>query len=223
MKIAALIPIKINSERIPGKNIKCFSDGTPLIKLIQRACKGSQLIDATYVYCSEENVQAYLENGIQYLARPSFLDGNDINSNDIIREFIKEIDADIYVETHATGPFTTSASIDACIKAVMSGTYDSAFLAKRIQEFLWQNGKPLNFDLQNFPRTQDLLPLYTEAPGAYVFSRETFLKYGRRVGENAYIHEISALESWDIDFPEDFEIADAIYMRSRIRGASKNP
>lgn len=212
MKVVCLLPIKLNNQRVPGKNIKKFSDGTPLMKLIQKACLASETIDKTYIYCSNPEVQNYIEEGIEFLKRPDFLDGDNANSNDIIREFMKEIDADIYVETHATGPFTTHESIDACVKAVASGVFDSAFMARRLQEFLWQNGSALNFDIQNFPRTQDLKPVYSEAPGAYVFTKRTFLKYQRRVGIHPYIHEVSEIEARDIDYPEDFDIANAIYM-----------
>lgn len=212
MKTVVLLPIKLNNQRVPGKNIKRFSDGTPLMALIQQACLKSQKVDEIYVYCSNPDVKEYILPGVKYLQRPDFLDTDQANSNDIIREFIKTVDADIYVETHATGPFTTAESIDACIEAVASGNYDSAFLAKKIQEFLWQDGTAMNFDIQHFPRTQDLKPIYSEAPGAYVFTRETFEKYDRRVGMKPYIHEISEIESRDIDYPEDFEIANAIYM-----------
>lgn len=212
MRIVALIPIKLNNERIPGKNVKCFSDGTPLMKLIQQACIGSNYVDEVYVYCSDDAVKEYLVPDVKYLKRPFFLDENSINCNDIIQEFIKIVDADIYVVSHATGPFTTSESIDSCVKAVQSGKYDSAFLARRLQEFFWTDGKAMNFDIQHFPRTQDLTPIYSEAPGAYVFSKETFEKYHRRVGIKPYIHEISEIESRDIDYPDDFLIADAIYM-----------
>lgn len=58
--------------------------------------------------------------------------------------------------SHATGVSTRSESIDACVKAVASGKYDSTFLAKRMQEFLWKDGGALNFDIQHFTRTQDL-------------------------------------------------------------------
>lgn len=212
MKTVVLLPIKLNNQRVPGKNIKKFSDGTPLMSLIQQTCLKTKHIDEIYVYCSNPAVREFIIPGVNYLERPSFLDSDKANSNDIIREFIKNIDADIYVETHATGPFTKPESIDACVSAVASGKFDSAFLAKRIQEFLWQDGKPMNFDVQNFPRTQDLVSIYSEAPGAYVFTRDSFEKYGRRVGINPYIHEISEIESCDIDYPEDFEIANAIYM-----------
>ena len=212
MKTVAMIPIKLNNERVPGKNIKKFEDGTPLMSLIQKACLGAKKVDEVYVYCSNPNVKDYLEDGVKYLQRPDFLDTNKVNCNDIIREFMKEVDADIYVVSHATGPFTQSNSIDACVDAVASGEYDSAFLARRLQEFLWCKGTAMNFDIQHFPRTQDLEPIYSEAPGAYVFSKDTFTKYDRRVGMHPYIHEISEIESRDIDYPDDFDIANAIYM-----------
>lgn len=212
MRIVAMIPIKLNNERVPGKNIKKFSDGTPLMELIQKACLNTEKINDTYVYCSQKNVQDYILDGVKYLKRPEFLDTGSVNCNDIIREFMKEVDADIYVVSHATGPFTKASSINRCIEKVMSGEYDSAFLAKRMQEFLWANGKAMNFDIQNFPRTQDLMPIYCEASGAFVFRKETFLKYDRRVGIKPYICEIDDIEAVDIDYPIDFEIANAIYM-----------
>ena len=211
MKIVAMIPIKLNNERVPGKNVKRFSDGTPMMKMIQNACLGTESIDEVYVYCSRQEVQEYILDGVKYLQRPEYLDTNTVNCNDIIREFMRAVDADLYVVSHATSPFTRSVSIEACIQKVASGEYDSAFLAKRLQEFLWQDGTAMNFDIQNFPRTQDLKPVFSESSGAFVFTRESFSKYNRRVGMNPYIHEVDAIEGIDIDYPIDFEIANAIY------------
>lgn len=221
MKVVGLIPVKLSNERLPGKNVKKFDDGTPLINMIQNALLGVALINETYVYCSSEDVKEYLLPGIDFLKRPSYLDGNSANCNDIIQEFIKEVDADIYVVSHVTGPFTQSKSIRICIEKVMSGLYDSAFLARRMQEFLWTNGTAMNFDIQHFPRTQDLPPVYSETPGAYVFPKSTFEKYNRRVGIHPYIHEVSEIESRDIDYPDDFDIANAIYMSILKHNKSK--
>lgn len=211
MKVVSLIPLKLKNERVPGKNLKKFYDGTPLVEFIQKACLGAKRVDEIYVYCSNEDAKDYLLPGVQFLKRPQFLDEDTSNCNDIIREFMKEVAADIYVVTHATGPFTKSESIDACVEKVVSKEYDSAFLAKRMQEFLWQDGKALNFDVQHFPRTQDLKPIYSEASGAFVFPKETFLKYDRRVGIKPYIHEVDLIEAIDIDYPIDFDIANAVY------------
>jgi len=211
VKVVALIPIKLGSERVPGKNIKPFFDGTPLMHLIQRVCLSAMSIDETYVYCSDDCIKEYLLDGIKFLKRPEYLNENTYGSNHIIREFIASIDADIYLETHATAPFALPKSFDICISKVASSGYDSAFCAEPLRNFLWQDGRPINFDINNFPRTQDLPLIYQEAPGAYVFTKETFQVYDRRVGVNPYIHEIGRIEATDIDYPEDFEMANLIY------------
>ncbi|MCD7956296.1 MAG: acylneuraminate cytidylyltransferase family protein [Lachnospiraceae bacterium] len=216
MKTVALIPIKLNSERIPGKNIRPFYDGTPLVYFIQKACLKASMIDEVYIYCSDEQIQKYVLPGVKFLRRPKFLDLDTANANDFIREFMKSVDADIYVNTHATSPFAKPDTIDACVKKVACRGYDSAFCAENLKTFIWQNGKPVNFDPDHFPRTQDLPLIFAETSIAYVFSKETFMKYNRRVGVRPWIQEVGKIEAIDIDYPEDFAIADAVY-RTVIR------
>jgi CMP-N-acetylneuraminic acid synthetase len=83
---------------------------------------------------------------------------------------------------------------------------------------MWHQGEPLNFNAAAVPRTQDLPVYYNEVSAAYVFKRETFEKLNRRVGVNPYICEVSGVECVDIDYPEDFEIANAIYMHILRKG-----
>ncbi len=211
MKTVALIPIKLGSKRVPKKNIKPFFDGTPLMHFIQRTCLESKYIDETYIYCSDESIKDYVLPGVKFLKRPDFLDGDDKNANDIISEFMKNVDADIYVNTHTTSPFAKAETIDDCIAKVASGEYDSSFCAEAIRTFMWEDEKPINFDPNHFPRTQDLPLIYGETCIAYVFKKETFQKYNRRVGIKPFIKEVGKIEAMDIDYLEDFEICDAIY------------
>jgi len=211
MKTVALIPIKLGSKRIPGKNIKPFYDGTPLMHFIQKACLNAGNIDEVYVYCSDEAVIPYVLSGVTFIKRPEFLDGDNINANDFIREFMKTVDADIYVNAHTTSPFAKPETIAECVNKVASGDYDSAFCVEAIKTFMWAEGKPMNFDPDHFPRTQDLPLIYSETSIAYVFTKDSFLKHQRRLGSKPFIKEVSKIEAIDIDYPEDFEIANAIY------------
>ena len=120
------------------------------------------------------------------------------------------IDADIYVYAHATAPFVSLETMKQCVGAVVSGEYDSAFCAVKIQDYLWQKGEPLNFDATNVPRSQDLEPIYRETSGVYVFSKECYLKNRRRIGVNPFVKEVSFKEAVDINNPEDFELAKAL-------------
>lgn len=42
MKTVVLLPIKLDSKRVPQKNIRPFFDGTPLMTFIQKACLESE-------------------------------------------------------------------------------------------------------------------------------------------------------------------------------------
>ena len=208
MKIVALMPIKLKNERCPGKNTRILGD-KPLLQYELEHLKETGLCDSVNVYCSDEAVIPFLPQGVNFVKRPVFLDLPTSNFTQIFETFVNTIDADIYVYAHATAPFITVATMRQCIEAVKSGEYDSAFCAIKLQDYLWKNGEPLNFDATNVPRTQDLEPIYQETSGVYVFTKEVFKKYKRRIGMNPFIKEVSLKEAVDIDNPEDFELAEA--------------
>lgn len=211
MRVVAFVPIKLNNERTPGKNIRPFFDGTPLVAFILKSLLKVQEIDEVYVFCSQELIKEYIPQGVRFLQRPCYLDTAEATPQDIMKEFISKISADIYVTAHATSPFVTSEHIRECVCKVLDGNYDSAFTAEKIQKLLWKNNKPLNFEASCIPRTQDLDVIYSEVSAAYVYTKEVFINLKRRIGVNPYICEVSGVECVDIDYPEDFLIADAIY------------
>lgn len=218
MKTVAFVPIKLNNERLPGKNIKQFGDGKPLInvvldKLVQLKHDGT--LDDIYVYCSDESIISYLPEEVVFLKRPKFLDDKMTKGRVIYEEFVKTVDADVYVLEHVTTPLITVEHIKDCVEHVKSGEYESAFSAKKIQTFFWKDGKPFNFDLYNPPRTQDMEPLYIETTSTFVFSKESFLKNHSRTAPNPYMCLVSEVEAVDIDYEDDFELANAIYLNQR--------
>lgn len=209
MKIVAIMPIKLNNERLPGKNTMLLG-GKPLLQHQLLATQQTGLADEIYVYCSDEAVCPYLPEGVQFLQRSSILDLPTSNFTQIFSAFADAVPADLYVYVHATAPFVTPGTIAECIRAVRSGEYDSAFCAVKIQDFLWKDGEPLNFDAANVPRSQDLEPIYRETSGVYVFTKEVFETCHRRIGKKPYIKEVSFKEAVDINNPEDFRLAEAM-------------
>lgn len=214
MKKVAFVPIKLNNQRTPGKNLRPFSDGMPLLTFFLSTLVKVREFDKIYLFCSDEVVKSYIIDGVDFLKRPKYLDSQEATPQDIINEFIIQVDADIYAVCHCTSPFVSAEHISECVKAVESGEYDSSFTGEKVQKLMWTDrNKPLNFDPANVPRTQDLQVYYNEISAAYVFRKDVFEKYRRRIGINPYITEVRGIECIDIDYPEDFEIADAIYTR----------
>jgi len=211
MKTVAIVPIKLNNQRLPQKNTKSFTNGKPLCHYILTTLLRVKSIDEIYVYCSDPYIQNFIPEGVQYLQRSHSLDRDSSTMNEILKHFAKEIQADTYVLTHTTAPFLREESISRGIDAVLSGRYDSAFAAKKLQVFLWENGRPFNYELTNIPRTQDLAPLYSETCGLYIYQAQLLTGFGRRIGERPFIIELDEIESLDINGAEDFIIADAVY------------
>lgn len=209
MKTVAIMPIKLSNERLPGKNTMLLGD-KPLLQHQLSATQQTGLAEEIYVYCSDEAVCPFLPEGVSFLKRPAELDLPTSNFTQIFTAFFNAVPADIYIYVHATAPFITPDTITECIRAVQSGEYDSAFCATKIQDFLWQNGEPLNFDAANIPRSQDIEPIYRETSGVYVFTKDVFLKHHRRIGMKPFIKEVSFKEAVDINNPEDFELAKAM-------------
>lgn len=211
MKIVAVVPMKPNNRRLPQKNTKCFSNGKPLCHYILSTLLSVDGIDEVYVYCSNPDIQEFLPDGVKYLQRSQLLDQDTTKMNEVLQAFAGQIPADIYVMTHTTAPFISRDSIEKGLKAVRTGGYDSAFAAKKMQDFLWKDGQPFNYELDHIPRTQDLPALYVETSGFYIYRNEVLTVYNRRIGDHPYIVEVGEIEGIDIDEAEDFTIADAIY------------
>lgn len=211
MKIVAIVPMKLNNRRLPQKNTRAFTNGEPLCTYILRTLLSVEEINDVYVYCSNPDIVEFLPPGVKYLRRSETLDTDATSMNEVLKCFAKEVLADIYVMTHTTAPFISDISIRKGLSAVVSGEYDSSFAAEKIQDFMWCEGQPFNYQLDNIPRTQDLDVMYMETSGFYIYRREVIAELGRRIGENPFIVEVNKMEAVDIDEYEDFIIADAIY------------
>lgn len=206
MKVVSFTPIKLNSQRLPKKNILPLGNH-PLCWHMANALLGVKGIDERFIYCSDEDVMNYMPEGVLLKKRDKYLDGDLVKGAEIYKSFIEEVDADIYVLTHTTSPFIKSESIQNALDKVVYGEYDSAFSAERVQTFAWYKGKPINYDLENVPRTQDMEPIWVETSAFFIFRKELFTEYGRRIGFKPYIQEVSGMEAMDIDEKKDYDLA----------------
>ena len=205
-RVVAFVPLKFHSQRLPNKNILLLS-GQPMCWHIFSQLKKCAYIDDIYAYCSEESIKKYIPDSIKFLKRPSFLDNDSIIGEQIYREFINSVDADVYILAHATSPLVQFESINTGLEKVLSGQYDSAFSVKEERTFAWYDGKPINYSQEHVVRTQDLEPVYLETSAFFIFEKTIFTKYNRRIGFRPYMCVLNDKEAIDIDTIEDYTLA----------------
>lgn len=206
MKVVAFVPIKLTSQRLPHKNILPVA-GHPLCWHICNTLSNISDIDEVYAFCSDEKIKVYLPSKVKFLQRDIRLDGDLIKGFDIYESFINQVEADIYVLAHTTSPFIKKVSVENALAYVLCGGYDSAFSAERIQTFAWYKGNPVNYDLNDVPRTQDMEPIWVETSAFFIFKKEVFTEHHRRIGFHPYIQEVSGIEAIDIDEKKDYDLA----------------
>ena len=223
MKIYALIPIKHNSERVKGKNYRNFN-GKPLFYWIINTVLSSTYIDKIIIDTDSSTIKEqvsryfkeYLERIILY-DRPKHLHGGHIATNDLFINVIQalNLDADYYFQTHTTNPLlkltTINDAITKFIKKEKEG-YESLFSVKKHHtRFYDKLGNDMNHNRFELIPTQELDPIYEENSCIYLFTKKSILKHNARIAKNAYLYEMSDIESIDIDWPEDFKLAEILH------------
>jgi CMP-N-acetylneuraminic acid synthetase len=203
-KIVAFTPIKLNNERLKNKNILPLNN-VPLLNYTINTV--NELNIDNYIFCSTEKVKKYIKNdNYIFLNRDKKLDSNETIGYDIYKEFIKKVNADIYILYHVTSPLLKLKYLQKGIDKVISNEYDSALSVHKIKKFCWYKNKPLNYSTNNIIKTQNLNPIYEETSGFYIFTKDVFIKNKSRIGDNPYLVNVDFESSIDIDYIEEFEL-----------------
>jgi CMP-N-acetylneuraminic acid synthetase len=213
LKVAALIPMRHHSQRVPGKNYRLLA-GKPLYQHIVETLLACPEISQVVVDTDSEPIISGLQANfpqVRVLERPEHLRADQISMNEILAYDTGQVEADLYLQTHSTNPLLRSATVSQAIQALLADypAYDSLFSVTPIRVRLWdQLGRAINHNPAVLIQTQDLPPVYEENSCIYIFNHQNLLRRRNRLGDRPMMFPIEAVEAWDIDEELDFAIAD---------------
>jgi CMP-N-acetylneuraminic acid synthetase len=215
MSVTAIVPMRHNSERVPGKNYRPL-DGVPLYHHVVRTLLAvpeitGVIIDTDSDFILEDAASSFPD--VTTVLRPEHLRDGAIAMNDVLANTMSQVTTDTVMQTHSTNPFVRPRTFSEAIRAYFdsSDSFDSVFSVTRLQTRIWASGAvPVNHDPAVLLRTQDLNPLYVENSCFYIFNSEAFLASGNRIGSRPFMYEMDTIEAIDIDEERDFALAAAI-------------
>jgi CMP-N-acetylneuraminic acid synthetase len=216
-KVTALLPMRHNSQRVPGKNYRPFGDGRSLFEHVLIALLGCQNITAVVINTDSDVVKKICSDkypGVIIHDRPEHLRDGNIPMNEIILNDLKKLDGDYFLQTHSTNPMVTSSRFDEAISTFFQNIrqHDSLFSVTRLQTRLWDElARPINHNKDILLRTQDLPPIFEENSCFYLFHRKMIEHSGLRIGNRPYLFELDKLETADIDVESDFVMAEQLF------------
>ena len=221
--ISFFIPCRAGSQRVENKNTKTFSGvqgGLFKIKLKQLLSMDNDI--PIIISTDDEKVidiaDSYNDNRIKVHVRPNHLCQPTTKVIDLIMYVPTIVSTDHVFWLHVTTPLVLPVVYKKALKKYfecLNQGYDSLMSVTKNQSFLWDQKKKeiINFNRKEikYPQTQDLDPLYEINHAFYAMPIEKYLLYEDRIGKNPYLVELSKLESIDIDWNEDFKIAEHLF------------
>jgi CMP-N-acetylneuraminic acid synthetase len=215
--VTALVPLKGHSERVPNKNIRMFG-GKPLCCHIIGSLSLARRIGEIIVDTDSPEIKRIVHDhfpDVKILDRPDGLRGTKVPATPLIEHDLKFASHEYFIQTHATTPLISAATIDRAIEAFFVGLdagYDSLMGVNRYQtRFYRSDGTPINHDPEIMVPSQDMPVMYEDNSNFYVNTVENFYRRRNRVGRKVIFFEVPKIESLDIDEPEDFVIAEAVH------------
>ena len=221
MTVTAILPIRKGSERVKNKNFKKFNGiegGLYSIKI--QSLLESKSIDEIIVSTTDETVKKYTpdDSRIRIIERPRELGLSTTRTDDLIRYCLELVKNEWFVWTHVTSPFFTSKCYDDFIETskvkIENGENDSGVTVNVHKSYFFLENKTPVFsrELAKWPATQTLQPIY-EINNAAFIGKTKFLKTkGDRIGDNPFFYETSKLASIDIDWEDDFKLAELLHV-----------
>ena len=222
--ICFFLPTRKGSQRVKTKNTRPFSnvEGGILGLKLRQLMKSETLSRVLLSTNDEVSIEiAYKidphQEKISVMVRPDHLCLDTTVLTDLITYVPEVVKEKHILWGHATTPFVDGEEYDKGIEryfASLEKGYDSLVSVIALQNFLLDsNANVFNYDasVNRWPRTQDLPVLYEVNHAMFITSRETYMNKQNRIGSKPFLYEQDTMKSFDIDWEEDFFIAEAIY------------
>lgn len=222
--ISVFLPVRAGSERIKNKNTRTFAGiegGLLKIKLAQLLeCHDvDQIILSTNDINSMKIANQFESNKLKIIKRPEHLALSTTDLKKLVDYVPKICKTEHILWTHVTSPMVKSKDYSNAIHIYFENLkkgFDSLMSVKEIQNFIWsrESNKVVNKkkgDTTKWPRTQDLDKVYEINSAIFIASRELYMKEQDRVGRKPYLYTQDDMKSTDVDWYEDFKLAEILY------------
>lgn len=221
-KIAFFLPTRKGSERVKSKNTRPFAgiEGGLVENKIKQLL-ATKHIDEILFSSNDEMCIAIAEkyasdSRLRIIPRPNELCLSTTNLQDLICYVPTITNADHILWGHVTTPLVEAKVYDTAIEQYLSKItkgYDSLVSVKELKNFLLnQESKLVNNTTDiPWPRTQDLEPLYEINHAIFLAKRSVYTEQKNRIGQKPLLYIMDEIHSKDIDWEEDFKIAEIMY------------
>lgn len=233
---ALFVPCRRGSARVPDKNTRPFAGheggllGWKLDQLERTAGFDLVVVDSNdpvvLAYAARRRRTWRGSAALEARERPDALGAADTTTDALVAHALATIDADELAWTHVTSPHFGADAYARALAAWAArprsevgpgaAAPDSLVAVRALRAFVWSDDGPVNYVSRpgaRWPRTQDVRPLYDVCSALFLVPMEVGRARGDRLGARPMRFQVSPIEAVDVDWPEDFALAEALATR----------
>ena len=216
-EVVALVPVREGSGRVKDKNFRPFADEGSLLHLKIKQLKKAGCFDHIYVSSDSERAKRIAtEMGVTFLPRDPAMCKQSAKLYQYNTHMLETVPGDPFVAwTMVTAPLFENYS--PAVEKFLSldkEKYDSLITVLPFREFLInEKGRPLNCMYGRWHLlTQELDNDYTITGSLYLAGKHEQIEWEYWLGVKPYLYEVTKLDCIDVDYEEDFRLAEALYL-----------
>ena len=216
--ITALIAVKGNSERVEKKNIRPFA-GSSLLQIKLQQISSLNIFDEIIVSSESDDVLAMCKpfDVIKHKRDP-FYSTSHVAMSSVYEHLAGLVKTEYIAWIPVTNPLVDVEIYKNAVKSFYSmdhSVHDSLVSVNNVNEYLYHNEKPLNFTIDPWLRSQDLSGTYSINFAINIIRKKDMINNRATIGNNPYFFFIEKSVAIDIDYMEDFILAEILYKSRR--------
>lgn len=216
-KITAVVPIRKGSQRVVDKNLRPFA-GSNLLAIKIENLKRVEGIDEIIVNTdSEQAIEIAQEMNVSFHRRENYYASSKCTGSEFFEHLGQVTDTEIFAYCPVTSPFIKVETMEAAINMFKEDNeYDCLSTVSVIKEFMWLDGKAINYNPLNAPNSQNLPDIEALNFGFTLINKSDLIRYRNIIGKTPQFIRTTDIEAIDIDTPLDFFVAEQIYIKTII-------
>ncbi len=217
MKIFAMVPARIGSERLKQKNLEDLG-GMPIVAHALRSARKANMFDEVFLNGDSPLFEKVAQDhNAKFYLRDQALGSAETRTDDFVFDFINKNKCDVVVLVNPPSPLQKGHDIANACKYFLENSLDSLITCQKLYRHALLDDKPINFRMdEQLEKTQNLTPVVLLNYATMCWKTDVFTREYKKNGFALFCGKFGTFESSELasillKTRGDLELIRAIY------------
>ena len=215
--ISTVITVRKGSQRVKNKNLKPFCKKNLLIYKIETLLKVKSIKNIIINTDSNDVIKIAKDYGVGYHLRDPYFASSECPNNEFWGHIAENTKTEYILFTHCTNPLIKESTYEDFINFFVKNRqeHDSFNSVSEVKEFLILNQKPINFDFNKAPNSQNLPDVIKLNFAINILPTSLMFKKKSLIGNKPFFYKLKGEEGFDINTNLEFSYAEFLFDQAK--------